>query len=81
MLNKIDQISIEELDIIYKVPHCVPISAHHHGILMTCWKDLGLSETSEDVSLSGEGIITVGLKADYPKIIPAELINIICFWR
>lgn len=31
MLNKIDQISIEELDIIYKVPHCVPISAHH------CW--------------------------------------------
>lgn len=25
VLNKIDQISIEELDIIYKVPHCVPI--------------------------------------------------------
>uniref|UniRef100_A0A2K5SGD1 OBG-type G domain-containing protein n=1 Tax=Cebus imitator TaxID=2715852 RepID=A0A2K5SGD1_CEBIM len=31
VLNKIDQISIEELDIIYKVPHCVPISDHH------CW--------------------------------------------
>lgn len=29
LLNKIDQISIEELDIIYKIPHCVPISAHH----------------------------------------------------
>ncbi|KAF7488690.1 Developmentally-regulated GTP-binding protein 1 [Sarcoptes scabiei] len=29
ILNKIDQISIEELEIIYKVPHCVPISAHH----------------------------------------------------
>uniref|UniRef100_A0A3B4UY38 Developmentally regulated GTP binding protein 1 n=1 Tax=Seriola dumerili TaxID=41447 RepID=A0A3B4UY38_SERDU len=29
VLNKIDQISIEELDIIYKVPHTVPISAHH----------------------------------------------------
>lgn len=29
VLNKIDQISIEELDIIYKIPHCVPISAHH----------------------------------------------------
>lgn len=28
-LNKIDQISIEELDIIYKIPHTVPISAHH----------------------------------------------------
>uniref|UniRef100_A0A8C4ZMF3 Developmentally regulated GTP binding protein 1 n=1 Tax=Gadus morhua TaxID=8049 RepID=A0A8C4ZMF3_GADMO len=28
VLNKIDQISIEELDVIYKVPHCVPISAH-----------------------------------------------------
>lgn len=24
-----DQISIEELDILYKIPHCVPISAHH----------------------------------------------------
>uniref|UniRef100_A0A2I3GZU1 OBG-type G domain-containing protein n=1 Tax=Nomascus leucogenys TaxID=61853 RepID=A0A2I3GZU1_NOMLE len=30
VLNKIDQISIEELDSIYKVPHCVPIAAHHH---------------------------------------------------
>ncbi|XP_032253366.1 developmentally-regulated GTP-binding protein 1-like [Phoca vitulina] len=30
VLNNIDQISIEELDIIYKVPHCVPISAHYH---------------------------------------------------
>ncbi|XP_037662246.1 developmentally-regulated GTP-binding protein 1-like [Choloepus didactylus] len=30
VLNKIDQISIEELDIIYKVPHCIPISAYHH---------------------------------------------------
>ncbi|KAJ1553248.1 GTP-binding protein [Nowakowskiella sp. JEL0078] len=29
VLNKIDQISIEELDIIYKIPHSVPISAHH----------------------------------------------------
>jgi len=29
ILNKIDQISIEELDVIYKVPHTVPISAHH----------------------------------------------------
>ncbi|XP_076307481.1 GTP-binding protein 128up isoform X2 [Tachypleus tridentatus] len=29
VLNKIDQISIEELDIIYRIPHCVPISAHH----------------------------------------------------
>ncbi|KAL2713891.1 GTP-binding protein 128up [Vespula squamosa] len=25
----LDQISIEELDVIYKIPHCVPISAHH----------------------------------------------------
>ncbi|XP_013772625.1 GTP-binding protein 128up-like [Limulus polyphemus] len=29
VLNKIDQISIQELDIIYRIPHCVPISAHH----------------------------------------------------
>merc|ERR1719323_1757412 len=29
VLNKIDQISIEELDIITRIPHTVPISAHH----------------------------------------------------
>ncbi|KAI8871642.1 P-loop containing nucleoside triphosphate hydrolase protein [Ramicandelaber brevisporus] len=29
VLNKIDQISIEELDLIYKIPHAIPISAHH----------------------------------------------------
>nr|CAD2205206.1 unnamed protein product [Meloidogyne enterolobii] len=29
VLNKIDQITIEELDILYNIPHCVPISAHH----------------------------------------------------
>ncbi len=29
VLNKIDQISIEELDIVSRIPNCVPISAHH----------------------------------------------------
>lgn len=29
VLNKIDQITIEELDIIARLPHCVPISAAH----------------------------------------------------
>ena len=29
VLNKIDQISIQELDNIYKITHCVNISAHH----------------------------------------------------
>ena len=29
MLNKIDQISVEELNLIYRIAHCVPISAHH----------------------------------------------------
>jgi len=29
VLNKIDQITIEELDIIARLPHCVPISATH----------------------------------------------------
>lgn len=46
LLNKIDQISIEELDIIYKVPHCVPISAHHKwnfdDLLEKMWNYLGL---------------------------------------
>lgn len=44
VLNKIDQISIEELDVIYKIPHCVPISAHHKwnfdDLLETLWEYL-----------------------------------------
>jgi len=46
VLNKIDQISIEELDIIYKIPHCVPISAHHKwnfdDLLEKIWSYLAL---------------------------------------
>lgn len=46
VLNKIDQISIEELDIIYKIPHCVPISAHHKwnfdDLLEKMWEYLRL---------------------------------------
>jgi len=30
VLNKIDQITIEELDLLYKMPHVVPISAHNN---------------------------------------------------
>jgi len=47
VLNKIDQISIEELDVIYKIPHCVPISAHHKwnfdDLLETMWNYLSLT--------------------------------------
>lgn len=46
ILNKIDQISIEELDIIYKIPHAVPISAHHKwnfdDLLEKMWQYLDL---------------------------------------
>jgi small GTP-binding protein len=46
VLNKIDQISIEELEIIHKVPHCVPISAHHKwnfdDLLERIWEYLAL---------------------------------------
>ncbi|XP_065893126.1 developmentally-regulated GTP-binding protein 1-like isoform X2 [Dysidea avara] len=46
VLNKIDQISIEELDIIYKVPHTVPVSAHHKwnfdDLLEKMWSYLNL---------------------------------------
>ena len=46
VLNKIDQISIEELDIIYKIPHAVPISAHHKwnfdDLLAKMWEYLNL---------------------------------------
>lgn len=46
VMNKIDQISIEELDIIYKIPHAVPISAHHKwnfdDFLEKMWEYLSL---------------------------------------
>ncbi|KAI6657386.1 Developmentally-regulated GTP-binding protein 1-like [Oopsacas minuta] len=46
LLNKIDQISIQELDIIYKIPHAVPISAHHKwnfdDLLEKMWDYLNL---------------------------------------
>lgn len=46
ILNKIDQISIDELDIIYKIPHTVPISAHHKwnfdDLLQMTWDYLKL---------------------------------------
>lgn len=46
VLNKIDQISIEELDIISKIPNCVPISAEHNwnfdDLLATMWNRLNL---------------------------------------
>uniref|UniRef100_A0A6B2G5R4 Developmentally-regulated GTP-binding protein 1 n=1 Tax=Myxobolus squamalis TaxID=59785 RepID=A0A6B2G5R4_MYXSQ len=46
VLNKIDQISIEELDILYRVPHCIPISAHHRwnfdDLLEMIWNYLDL---------------------------------------
>lgn len=45
-LNKIDSISIEELDIISRIPHAVPISANHKwnldGLLKTAWQYLDL---------------------------------------
>ncbi|CCW66942.1 unnamed protein product [Phytomonas sp. Hart1] len=44
VLNKIDQISIEELDIIARIPHNCPISAHHgwnlDGLLECIWEHL-----------------------------------------
>jgi ribosome-interacting GTPase 1 len=46
VLNKIDQISIEELDLIYRIPHAVPISAHHEWnfdeLLEMTWNELKL---------------------------------------
>jgi ribosome-interacting GTPase 1 len=46
LLNKIDQISVEELDIIYRIPHTVPISAHHKwnfdDLLEKMWSYLNL---------------------------------------
>lgn len=46
VLNKIDAISIQELDIISRIPHTVPISAHHawnfDALLKKAWDYLDL---------------------------------------
>lgn len=46
VMNKIDQISVEELELVYRVPHCVPISAHHKwnydDLLDLTWRYLDL---------------------------------------
>lgn len=46
VLNKIDQLTIEELDLIYRIPHAVPISAHHEwnfdDLLEKTWTYLNL---------------------------------------
>uniref|UniRef100_A0A0G4FZP2 Developmentally-regulated GTP-binding protein 1 n=1 Tax=Chromera velia CCMP2878 TaxID=1169474 RepID=A0A0G4FZP2_9ALVE len=46
VMNKIDQITIEELDIISNVPHYVPVSAHHEwnldGLIEKMWEYMDL---------------------------------------
>jgi len=46
VLNKVDQLSLEELEVLDKVPHCVPISAHLEwnmdGMLEKMWDYLDL---------------------------------------
>ena len=46
VLNKIDAITIEELDLLYKLPHVVPISAEHNWnldeLLERIWEYLHL---------------------------------------
>lgn len=46
VLNKIDQLTIEELDLIYRIPHAVPVSGHHEwnfdDLLEMSWKYLDL---------------------------------------
>eukprot|EP00389_Voromonas_pontica_P000589 GDKH01000864.1.p1 GENE.GDKH01000864.1~~GDKH01000864.1.p1 ORF type:complete len:368 (-),score=72.94 GDKH01000864.1:204-1307(-) len=46
VMNKIDQITIEELDVISRVPHYVPCSAHHEwnldGLIEKMWQYMDL---------------------------------------
>ncbi|EJW02388.1 small GTP-binding protein domain [Edhazardia aedis USNM 41457] len=46
VLNKIDKISVEELDMIYRIPHAVPVCAHlkwnFDDLLSTAWEYLNL---------------------------------------
>lgn len=45
-LNKIDAISIEELDLLYRIPHAVPISSEHgwnvDELMEAMWEKLSL---------------------------------------
>lgn len=45
-LNKIDDITLQELEILDQIPHYVPISAHLEwnldGLIETCWEYLDL---------------------------------------
>jgi uncharacterized protein len=45
-LNKIDAISIEELDLLYRIPHAVPISSEHgwniDELMEAMWDKLNL---------------------------------------
>jgi ribosome-interacting GTPase 1 len=47
VLNKIDAITIEELDVLARIKHCVPISAEHEwnfdDLLATMWEKLDLT--------------------------------------
>ena len=46
MLNKIDSISIEELDLLYRIPNSVPISSEHgwnvDELMEAMWEKLNL---------------------------------------
>jgi ribosome-interacting GTPase 1 len=63
LLCPLDQISIEELDIIYKIPHCVPISAHHKwnfdDLLEKMWEYLKLVRMYVSVfAFNGHAVLT-----------------------
>jgi ribosome-interacting GTPase 1 len=52
VLNKIDSISIQELDLIYKIPNAVPISSQHG------WNFDELLETMWSVSIDQQTCLT-----------------------
>ncbi|OXB70145.1 UNVERIFIED_CONTAM: hypothetical protein H355_004511 [Colinus virginianus] len=47
VMNKIDQITIEELDLISRVPHYVPISAHHETNTRSITSPLKYTSTAD----------------------------------
>lgn len=51
VLNKIDSISIQELDLIYKIPNAVPISSQHG------WNFDELLETMWSVSIDLQAMV------------------------
>lgn len=63
-LNKIDSISIEELDLLYRIPNAVPISSEHVRIIISddLLRNDFLRKLTNQQSLNRDGTLTNSLR-------------------